>query len=191
MRRLLLPLLLLATTLIACGGEKASTTKRSPTSVRGTISEITPAGSTLDAASMRRRKYEFLAQTSLAVEGVEFASGGVSDLGAFVVLDVPPSKAIILFNAPGIPNAQLILENVPGDADVLIPSVALRGSAVIPLHPEKILIRIPGTGPAKKTAATAKVAGFTVPIWEVPITELVDRREYPTAERVITTVPLR
>lgn len=173
-------------TLVACGGQENSAggeiyrMSREPLSVRGWILDVKGAqrGETVEMELARRT--QLFQSTSVWVEDVQFASGGIAENGAFIVLDVPPAKAILGFNAPGAETAQLVLEGVPGSADVFIPDLILENGGATVLDPAKIVIRIPGSV-SKPTATnrTAKVAGYTVPIIETPVGAMKDRREYP------------
>lgn len=127
------------------------------------------------------RRTQLFQSTSVWVENSQYASGGVAGNGAFVVLDVQPMSAVIGFNAPGAETAQIVLQGVPGNADVLIPNVILEPGGAKVLDPSKILIRLPSSDVDKPTPTgkTAIVAGYTVPILNTPLSELRDRRDYP------------
>ena len=171
--------------LAACGGEQQTDESiykmnREPTSVRGWIADVAGAQHSNVIEMEIARRQQLFAATSLWVEASQYASGGIQENGAFVILDVPPQKAVIGFNAPGAEDAKVILEGVPGNADVFIPDIVLeRGSAKV-LDPKKILIRLPmKIDKAKPTGRTAKIAGYDVPIIATPLGQLSDRREYP------------
>lgn len=179
---------LFATALVlvaACGGEKKDDASiyllnREPTSVRGWIHDVAGAkkGETMEMELGRRQS--LFASTSLWVENSQYASGGIAEDGAFVILDVPPQKSVIGFNAPGAEDAKLVLENVPGNADVFIPDVVLEHGGATVLDPKKILIRLPmKIDKAQPTGRSAKIGGYSVPIIATPLGQLADRREYP------------
>ena len=156
-----------------------------PTSVRGWVTDVQGAkrGETIEMELARRQ--ELFAATSVWVENVAYASGGMAENGAFVVLDVPPNNATLGFNAPGAETARIELRNIPANADVLIPNVILRPGGASVLDPSKIVVRVPGS--AAKVTPTGKkaiVAGYEVPVIEVPITQIVDRRDYPVVPGV-------
>jgi hypothetical protein len=169
--------------LAACGGEETKKNyqiSRKPVSVRGWILDV--KGSThQQAAEMEiARRTELFLSTSVWVEKTEFASGGIAENGSFIVLDVPPLNAILGFNAPGAQTARIVLEGVPGTADVFIPDVILEPNGASVLDPTKIVIRLPAKiAKAEPTGQTAKVAGYTVPIIRTPIGQMTDRRDYP------------
>jgi hypothetical protein len=168
---------------LACGGDKTSTyeLRSNPVSVRGWIVDVAGAkrGETMEMEIARRT--ELFASTSLWVEEFQYASGGISGNGAFMVLDVPPQTATIGFNAPGAETARLVLQNIPGNADVFIPDVVLEPGGAKVLDPKKILVRVPASvSKATPTGRTAIVAGYTVPIIDTPMHELRDRRDYPS-----------
>ncbi len=168
---------------LACGGDQTSTyeLRSNPVSVRGWIVDVAGAkrGETMEMEIARRT--ELFASTSLWVEEFQYASGGISGNGAFMVLDVPPQTATIGFNAPGAETARLVLQNIPGNADVFIPDVVLEPGGAKVLDPKKILVRVPASvSKATPTGRTAIVAGYTVPIIDTPMHELRDRRDYPS-----------
>lgn len=127
------------------------------------------------------RRTELFAATSVWVENNEYASGGIAENGAFIVLDVPPGNATLGFNAPGAETARLTLQDVPGTADVFIPDLVLEPNGSTVLDPAKILIRVPSEEVEKLTASgkTAKINQYTVPIMNAPLSQMTDRREYP------------
>ena len=153
---------------------------RSPVSVRGWITDVAGAKMAETAEMEIARRTELFQSTSVWVEKSEYASGGIAENGAFIVLDVPPNSAILGFNAPGAEAAQIRLEGVPGSADVFIPNVILENGGAKVLDPKAIIVRIPGdVSEPRPTGKTAKVAGYDVPIVEMPLQLLADRREYP------------
>lgn len=189
MRRLLLAFVILP---LAAGCRSESDDFRissDPVSVRGWILDVKGAkkGETIEM-ELARRSSLFLS-SSVWVEDVQTASGGIQENGAFVVLDVPPKKAILGFNAPGAESAQVTLENVPGTADVIIPNLILENGGAKVLDPSKIVVRVAGSE-RKQTDVIAKVAGYDVRVIEVPINEMMDRRDYPSVPgyRPVATV---
>lgn len=171
--------------LAACGEQKTDDESiyklnREPTSVRGWIVDVAGAtrSDTIEIEIARRQ--QLFQSTSLWVENAQYASGGISDNGAFVILDVPPHNATVGFNAPGAQNAKLTLQDVPANADVFIPDIVLEPGGAKVLDPKKILIRLPmKIDKAKATGRTATVAGHQVPIIATPLGQFTDRREYP------------
>ena len=169
--------------LASCGGKDGEApfrVSRDPVSVRGWILDVKGAkrGESMEIEVARRA--QLFAATSVWVEDVQYASGGVSENGAFVVLDVPPGKAILGFNAPGAESAKLILEGVPGTADVFIPDLILEENGAALFDPSKVFIRLPAdVDRPTPTGKTAFVAGKMVPIVETPLRMMQDRREYP------------
>lgn len=154
---------------------------RQPCSVRGWVLDVKGARHAESAELEIARRTELFATSSVWVEDTQYASGGIAENGAFIILDVPPQKAIIGFQANGADQAQLPIEGVPPSADVLIPNVILEPGGATVLDPKAILIRVPSRDVEKRTPTgkTAKVAGHTVPIILAPIAEMNDRREYP------------
>jgi hypothetical protein len=175
---------LVSLTLAACGGETKDKSvyglSRDPISVRGWILDVKGSQHAQAAEMEIARRTQVFQATTVWVENTEFASGGVAENGAFIVLDVPPLKATLGFNAPGAETARLLLEGVPGTADVFIPDIILEPNGAKVLDPKKILIRLP-SDVAKPTPSgkTAKVAGNVVPIINTPLAQMTDRRDYP------------
>ena len=170
--------------LAACGGgEKSSsvyTLSRDPVSVRGWITDVkgSKMAETMEMEIVRRT--ELFQASSVWVENSQYASGGIAENGAFIVLDVPPQNATLGFNAPGAETARIVLENVPGSADVLIPNLVLEPGGAKVLDPSQIRVRIPSTvSQPRATGKMAKVAGYSVPVIETPLAQLTDRRDYP------------
>jgi hypothetical protein len=182
MRRPLFALLTIA--LAACGGGSSENSvyklSRDPVSVRGWIVDVKGAQhSDIMDVEIARRTQLFQSST-VWVEKTEFASGGIAENGGFIILDVPPMNATIGFNAPGAETARIVLEGVPGTADVFIPDLILEPNGATVLDPKKIVVRVAsGVSKPTPTGKTAKVAGYTVPVIEVPTSQLIDPREYP------------
>lgn len=171
-------------TLAACGGKTSESNvysmSREPVSVRGWILDVKGAkhAEIMDVEIARRT--QLFQSSSVWVEKTEFASGGIAENGAFIILDVPPLNATIGFNAPGAETAKIVLEGVPGTADVFIPDLILEQNGATVLDPKKILVRMPAkVDKPTPSGKTAKVAGYVVPIMNTPLGQMVDRREYP------------
>ena len=181
--------------LAACGGGESGsspyTISRKPVSVRGWITDVAGAQRAETMEMEIARRTELFASSSVWVENSEFASGGIAENGAFIVLDVPPDNAILGFNAPGAQNAKIVLQNVPGTADVFIPNVILEPGGAKVLDPKAIVVRVPASvDKPRPTGQTATVAGYPVPVMEMPIASFIDRRDYPAPSgyRPIATV---
>ena len=116
---------------------------REPISVRGWILDVKGAKHDEITGHGDRPPHAALPVATVWVENTEFASGGIAENGAFIILDVPPINATIGFNAPGAETAKLVLEGVPGTADVFIPDVLLEPNGATVLDPKKILVRLP------------------------------------------------
>lgn len=179
-QRLVLALLFLA----ACSGEKGSSLQNlshEPVSVRGWIRDTKGAKPSDSPDIELARRAQLFQATSVWVENSQYATGGVAENGAFIILDVSPDMAVIGFNAPGAETARIVLQGVPGNADVLIPDVILEPGGAKVLDPSKILVRLPSYDVRKVTpnGKTAMVAGYRVPVLLAPYSELADRREYP------------
>lgn len=180
MRRVIFAVVLVA--LAACGGEKkpSSDMSRKPVSVRGYVTDVKGAKRASTGEMEVFRRQQLFQATSLWVENNQYASGGIAENGAFIVLDVPPAGSVIGFNAPGATTAKIVLQDVPGTADVFIPDVILQDGGATVLDPSKIQVRIAAKVQKRTpTGQTAIVAGYKIPVMEVPLAELTDRREYP------------
>lgn len=184
MKRLLI--LALAMTVLACGGgdrkPAGPAISKNPASVRGWIVDVEGSGEgTLRTPETESARLTQIFQaTNIWVENAPYVSGGVAENGAFILLDVPPGKVVVSFNAPGAETAQIVMENIPGNADVLVPAVILKKTGSTITKPEGIQVRIPARIDAPRpTGAKATVGGHIVNVMEAPLKAFVDRRDYP------------
>ncbi len=181
-RTLAITLLFLAA--CSCGKKASSNHELSsdPVSVRGWILDVKGAQRAETIEMEIARRTQLFASSSVWVEKSQYASGGIAENGAFIVLDVPPQAAILGFNAPGAEAAQITLRNVPGNADVFLPDVILENGGAKFLDPSKLVVRMPSNEVDKPTPTGqfAIIAGVKVPIVDTPYSQLMDRREYPT-----------
>jgi hypothetical protein len=155
---------------------------KEPISVRGWIADVEGAPNTSfrTAETETIRKLQLFQATNVWVENAPYVSGGVAENGSFILLDVPPGKVTIIFSAPGAPDARLILVNVPGNADVLVPNLLLKRDSVALLSPNEVKIRLAAAVPhAVPAGLTATVADLRVPVMNTPMAAMVDRRDYP------------
>ena len=184
MRTLALALAVLG--IAACGGESEAPAgpqiAKEPVSVRGWIADVegaAPTGERTIETEIARR-VQLFQSTNVWVENIPFVSGGVSEGGAFLLLDVPPGDVTISFAAPGAENAQLVLQNIPGNADVLVPGIMLRKGGVSVIDPKAIVVRVPArVDKPEPTGTTALVAGQPVAVIRAPYALFNDRRDYP------------
>ncbi len=178
--RRLLPLLIVA---IACGPEPNTPhVSKEPISVRGWIVDVegSPNAPFKTAETEAGRKQQLFQSTSVWVENAPYVSGGVAENGAFILLDVPPVNTTITFSAPGAPSAKLILQNVPGNADVFVPALLLKRDSVALLDPKSVKVRLAAqVNRATPAGLTAHIAGLAVPVMNTPIAAMVDRHDYP------------
>lgn len=171
---------------VACRSEsKGPPIPKNPASIRGWLvdpaAESQPLLHLTDTASgeaaHRARVFE---QTHISIEGFPYASGGIGGNGSFVILDVPPGQVIINFQPPEGPDAQLLLKDVPPNADILLPRLRIQATEVVPSDPKDIVVRVPARVTARRpTGSQMTVAGQPVPVFEVPLSEMLDRRDYP------------
>jgi len=175
---------LLSMLVIACGpsNPNAPQVSKEPISVRGWIVDV--AGSPRAPLSTPEtdvvRRMQLFQATNVWVDNAPYVSGGVAENGSFLLLDVPPGNITIAFSAPGAPNARLVLQNIPGNADVFVPSILLKTDSVTLLDPKAVRVRLAATvDRPTATRLTANVAGLAVPVMNTPIREMVDRHDYP------------
>ena len=182
--------LILALFLTACGGgetqqpSNVTLLSSEPVSVRGWIAEVegTVSGDYKTVETEAARRLQVFQNTNVWIDNAPYVSGGVVETGAFMLLDVPPGNVTISFQAPGIESARLVLQNVPGNADILIPAAILKRDGTVAVgDPQKIVVRVPA--PAK-SAAPAIVAGHTVRVTASTLDALSDRHDYPTPPEV-------
>ena len=172
--------------LVSCGGESkdgGARLSRQPVSVRGWIADVEGSSATNTFRTVETeaaRRIQLFQNTSVWVENAPYVSGGVGETGTFIVLDVPPGNVTISFNAPGAETAKLVLQNVPGNADILIPGLILKKDGASVEDPKGIRVRIASKiAKATPTKLTAIVAGQPIPVVEVPLDAMGDRRDYP------------
>ena len=164
----------------SCGDTPPGATplSKEPVSVRGWIADVEGAGQSAIPQVEAARRLQLFQQTYVAVEKAPYISGGIAENGAFVLLDVPPGDVNVVFTAPGAPAARLVLRNIPGSADVVIPGILLRRESVQLLQPRQVVVRVAGS--PQQAQWTANVAGVAVPVRNVPVAQMGDRRDLPT-----------
>ncbi len=136
-----------------------------------------------DPVKARRRMMQFLTDTNIYVPDMPFVSGAIAETGAFLLLDVPPGEVRIRFQPPGLAEADLVLRNLPGNADVILPGLKIDGETVTLLEPAKAVVRIPIDEDVRRKLDYFVYAGEQeIEVWEVPFADLVDRREFPTGD---------
>ena len=172
--------------LVTCGEPREARPgpAKFPVSIRGWVSDIDlPPQETMqviDPAVGDMRKWAVIGRINLYVEAADYVSGGIANDGSFIMLDVPPGEVNLIFQPPGLPDGRLHLENVPPNADILLPDLAIKGGSVLLNEPELAMVRIPAkVSERRKLESTVRIAGHEIPAWEVPLQEMIDRREYP------------
>jgi hypothetical protein len=180
------------TVLLCCGliaacspSETGSAPRNAPVSVRGWIADVELPPSDLmmvtDPYLQIQRKYAMFRETAIWVEGVEYVSGGVAETGAFIMLDVPPGDTTVTFQPPGLGQAQLTLRQIPPSGDVILPGLLIKGTEIVLFKPEEAMVRVPVSGTERrKLDIPAYVGNQRIDVWEIPMSEMTDRREYPT-----------
>ncbi|HKB80799.1 MAG TPA: hypothetical protein VKH35_13885 [Thermoanaerobaculia bacterium] len=166
---------------LACG--PAANTPRvshEPVSVRGWIEDVAGARHGANAELDGARRLQIFQATNVWVDNASYVSGGVAENGSFLLLDVPPGNITITFSAPGAPEANLVLKNIPGNADVFVPGLILGPGTVRVADPKQVTVRLAArVDRVTPTGKTAAVAGLTVPVVEAPMAAMVDRHDYP------------
>src|SRR5437762_1719395 len=79
------------------------------------------------------------------------------------------------FATPTIPIAHLTLQNIPPNADVIVPGAIIKLDGSVAVEDPKAL-KVRSTEKAASTPAV--VAGVAVPVTQVPINAMVDRHDY-------------
>lgn len=169
--------------LTACGGGETAI-RPGPASVRGWIGDIELTGESYAAVGKLNealRRMEMLSGANVYVESVQRASGGIGQDGSFMILDVPQGTVRIVFQIPGAADSVLTLENIPPNADVLIPNVKIGGGVATVVDPARVKVRLPSREP-KQTNVSMKVAGHAVNAVEVHLRDMTDRRDFPTPD---------
>lgn len=171
----------------ACGGSdspnRSTGVSRSPISVRGWVTDVagSPSATYKTTETEAARKIALWASTNVWIEGAPYISGGVAENGSFILLDVPPGNVTISFAAPGAPDAKLVLQNVPGNADVFLGPIVLKPGGVdlvdLPNAKVRMAAKIDQPHPTGKTVL---VAGQQLPIVETPMRMMTDRLDFPT-----------
>lgn len=169
---------------LACCGPAPNTphVSRDPISVRGWITDVEQAPTTSfhTVETEAARKIHLFQSTNVWIDNAPYVSGGVAENGSFILLDVPPGNVTISFSAPGVPTAHLVLERVPGNADVFIPGLLLKHDSVALVDPNGVKVRL--AAQVKRptpTGKTAVVAGLPVPVIDTPLAAMIDRLDYP------------
>ncbi|HEY3053265.1 MAG TPA: hypothetical protein VGK04_07755 [Thermoanaerobaculia bacterium] len=168
--------------LAACGGNNRNQTplSKEPVSVRGWIEDVEGAVHSRTPEMETARRTELFQATSVWIENAPYASGGVAENGSFIFLDVPPGNTTIGFNAPGAEQAQLVMRNIPGNADVFVPGLILKKNGAAVVKPRDLKVRVPAqVSKATPSGRMAIIAGLPVPIVSTPLAEFVDRHDYP------------
>ncbi len=175
--------------LIACGPAQPAgqTLSKEPISVRGWIADVEapPDARFQTAESDALRRMQIYQSANVWVDNAPYVSGGVAENGAFLLLDVPPGNTTITFTASGAPAAKLVMQGVPGNADVFVPALLLRRDSVALLDPKSVKVRVAaGVDRAKPSGITCTIAGVAVPVMTTPIGEMVDRHDFPNRPTV-------
>ncbi|HEX9161405.1 MAG TPA: hypothetical protein VF980_06820 [Thermoanaerobaculia bacterium] len=178
-----LGLFVLAATIAACGGGQPASTiavSKEPVSVRGWIEDVEGSVHSKSPEMETARRTQLFQATQVWVPNADYVSGGVAENGSFILLDVPPGNVTIEFTAPGAQQARLVLQNIPGNADVLVPAIILKNNGATVTKPEQVKVRVPAR--IDKTTPTGKnaiIAGVPIPIVNAPVAAMVDRHDYP------------
>jgi hypothetical protein len=168
---------------LACGSPTPNSphVSRDPISVRGWIVDVEGSPNAYHTIETEwARKSQLFQQTNVWVDNAPYVSGGVAENGSFIVLDVPPGNVTVSFSAPGAPLVRLVLEHVPGNADVFIPALFIKHDSIALLEPKGVKVRLAAkVKDPTPTGATAIVAGLKVPVVNTPMVAMMDRLDYP------------
>lgn len=168
--------------LLACGPkENTPQLSKEPISVRGWIADVEgPAVSYKTPETEAARKAQLFQSTYVEVENAPYVSGGIAENGSFILLDVPPGNPTVIFTAPGVSSVKLVLQNIPGNADVLVPALLLKHDSVELFDPKSVKVRLAArVDRPTPSGLTARVDGITVPVMNTPIAAMTDRHDYP------------
>ena len=180
-----LSLLLVPLILIACGPaeSKGPVVSKEPVSVRGWVSDVEGGeNSTFRTVETEAaRKQQLFQSMNVWVEGAPYISGGLAENGSFILLDVPPGTVTVEFSTPTIQRATLLLKNIPGNADVLVPGIIVkRDGGIAVIDPKAIEVRTAAKiDKPRPTALKANVAGIEIPVIETPLAQMIGRRDWP------------
>ncbi len=181
MKRLAPALIVLA--VFACGPEPKVNSfgiSKEPVSVRGWVVDVEGAQHAANPDMEVARLTQLYQSTQVWVDKADYVSGGIAENGAFILLDVPPGNPVVGFEAPGVGETRLVLQNVPGNADVFVPGLILKKNGVAFVKPEDVKVRLPAeVSRPTPTGKMANIGGLQVPIVDTPIAQLVDRHDYP------------
>jgi hypothetical protein len=175
-------IVIIAVLAAACGNKQArtSTVSKEPVSVRGWIDDVEGSTRSKTPEMETARRGQIFQATQIWVENADYVSGGVAENGAFILLDVPPGNVTIGLSAPGVERAKIVLQNIPGSADVFIPAVVLKPNGATVVNPKDVKVRVASQVAAPTpTGKTAIVAGVSVPVLNVPLNAMIDRHDYP------------
>lgn len=151
--------------------------------MRGWVADVEGGGngSYRTVETEAARKAQLFASTNVWVDDAPYISGGMSENGSFLLLDVPPGNITINFAAPGAPDARLILQNVPGNADVFVGGLILKKEGVDFADPAAVQVRSAAhIDKPHPTGRFAIVAGRKIPIVDTPLAQMVERHDFPT-----------
>ena len=171
--------------LLACGPSQPGgpVVSKEPISVRGWVADVEGGGNgtyrTVETEAAR--KAQLYQSINVWVDGAPYVSGGLQENGSFLLLDVPPGNVTVSFAAPGAPDAKLVLQNIPGNADVYVPSIILAAHSVKFGDPAAVQVRIAAKiDKPHPTGRFAVVAGQKIAVVEKPLAQLAERHEFPT-----------
>ncbi len=187
---------LIPLTLFACkpSEPKGPIVSKEPTSIRGWIADAEGSdnGTFRTVETEAARKTALFQATSVWVDGAPYVSGGVAENGSFILLDVPPGNITIEFSAPPyIPSAKLVLGNIPGNADVLVPGIIFKKDGTIGVaDPNAIEVRTAAKiDKPHPTGKKVTVAGLQIPVVETPLAQMITRRDWPQPPSTTVRMP--
>jgi hypothetical protein len=183
---------------VACGGEPRKSGQPSisaePVSVRGWVTDVEGSGG--DGSTFRTveteaaRRQQLFQSMNVWVENSPYVSGGLAENGSFLLLDVPPGKVTITFQVPNQQPSRLVMENIPGNADVYLPGVVVTKTGVMFPQPNELKVRLASSiDQPKPTGRSATINGHNVAVVETPYAQMENRRDWPVPPGMgLTTV---
>ncbi len=174
--------------LFGCGPSdpNAPVVSKEPISVRGWVVDVEggPNAGFHTVETEAARRAELYRSMSVWVDGAPYVSGGLQENGAFLLLDVPPGNVTISFSAPGAPESKLVFQNIPGNADVFVPSLLLTKTGVQFLDSRTVSVRMAAhVDKPQPTRQFATVGGLRVPVVNTPFAQMDDRHDFPVPPR--------
>lgn len=178
--RLALPLLVLAFVIGSCE-EPRSQIVNHPVSIRGWIADVErtiPPGVSPNVIIQGNTLEDYIQQSNVYLKGGKLITGGLMN-GSFIMMDVPPGDATIVFQAPGIYQSPMTIHGIPPAADVVLSGVDITKHGTKLDDPSKALVRIAAKiDKMREIPSTTTINGVKIRTVEVPLVKMGDRMNY-------------